>query len=420
MAQTGPISKRFNLYGGADVLIYDDYDDTWMSLGSCQSPSWTPAVERVQQQFNIRGRMETVAERITSVAGNLTFQSLEVSNPALLDLIFNPAADQTIENAESVVSETVKFNAAIDEVTVPHYIGLATAANLASLTIGTTTAGSTGGTIPADTYYVWTIPCYGVMPSTPVTTDKDRTWIMGTPKASNSPIAVTLGQKISVQITAITGPAPDFFICVLSKSNSITAGKIASVSSTVVGATYSGAGSLPATITIGLLSGNAYSASNYVYARAYTTYADGASTFQVLTEGTDYTFGTNGAFKRIATSTNLPIGKAFQVTYWYIKPPSVTTDLGTPTCNENYRKIKIVQVEPYECEADPDNLREVSTEIIFERVNLAALAPAITFQDNQYYAGSEFSMGTMQDSATGRIGTWDSANPDFSGYMLAS
>ena len=99
----------------------------------------------------------------------------------------------------------------------------------------------------------------------------------------------------------------------------------------------------------------------------------------------------------------IPAGAKLYVSYTYTQPTNVLTSIGDSVALEQYRKVKLLQLEAEG--SDPASWKEAGLEFEFYRVNINGADSAIPFSEDDFSEGASVSWDCLYDSANAAVGT---------------
>jgi len=349
------------------------------------------AREVVAQEAIRKGIRYTVSERIRSLSGELSGRLLENVNPAVSKYLLGIGETQ-VKAASTVmpVKESFKLYGT-DERIVGHAANIV--AQMPEPSSFNATLFGTGGP-PDGTYSFAVVAWYDEDEETgsfPDSADE---------KAENVEVTASR-EKIAMDWTAPSNVTPHHYSIYKQDAASFDetqpAQKIAETTATsfVQGATFANLGSK----TFGDSPPGPFDLFSF----------DQGTTYVV---NTDYTFDVGtGAIKRVAGGS-IPEGETLLLLYSYTVPAAITTPIGVTKARPTYVKLVVLQLEE-----GADGF-EVGSEWSFYRVNTQAGDTNVSFNEDDYSQGFDFTWNLLYSLSDGKIAQKVDRNGVFTDFDL--
>lgn len=414
--------KAFNKPGAARFEVYDDYTASWIYFGRTSGQTFRPNFETIKQSASVDGVMQDYQERVTKQTGDLGITFAEFLDPKVLQFTLGDRGAAQTKTASDVYSS--RYNLWLygtEEQFVGNKFAIANYANLGSPTCTVTPAGGGGsfGSGSARNYYFWAQAVWGTVPTgydgfdQTTTAGHDVSFvasapsdaIAGTAGYQGKSVAATGSTTMNVTLVAPTGvPTPDGYIVWASLTNDITTANLVGYgsSTSIVCLDPHPSGS------------DTYAASTGAAFLKVSTYAS-SPTYVLLSQSTDVTWdSTRGTVKRVSTGT-LDSGQNIVAIVWNIWPAKINTKIASASDTQDYRKVRLVFLEEEVDSTDTPVLAEGGI-LTFDRVNVAALAPNIGFNETDFPDGWDVTATCLYDTTTGEVGTVDSYSAKFTNW----
>lgn len=418
-----PINKAFQPFGSGILEVWDAATSTWVRFGAVRN--WTPSTnqETRMQDFPVGGEYRNYQNRTVRRGLSFGCTLVEQGNPDAMHLLIGTPGQALTLTAKTVTSDSIQmplYGTDLQFLTNTHGLPVTNTDYLPVPTIHSiAAAGSAGSGWSGSAMYFWILPLWGDPTDLVAGTanlfanNVDVDFVVGPPSASAT-VTPTTNQSVTIEIDAYTGPAPDYYICVVAPSNSITAGFLQPDTA---------ATGTPAELYL-LTDGAAdvftiddYSATNATYAapvgigvQSITNYDynAGTATLTKLTSGTDYTYNaTNGTIARVDGGAIVD-GQRVKITSWYVAPAKLTESYGASgSVHLSTVKMRCTRIDE---ELDPVTgqpaLGEGEVWTVY-RANMRASNPQFSYTEQDFADGASITVECLYDETQNKIASVD-------------
>jgi hypothetical protein len=375
----------FHTIGAATLMIWDALaggSGAWRRLSKVADCSLIVSTEQAGKDITVKGLTQPVARRNRSKRYSISFRLLENAGPEAHDLIFSEGTTQLNSGENLIVAAEVLRLYGSDYTELSHPYGIVQLP-LAPPGAPDASAGSTGGSIPPNTYYYWVEPVleYGGSP------------VFSGEAGGTGPVTVSSGQTVTITFTPPADYTPDGYRVFFNTTDDLATAQIA------LGNTESSP-----TVLTSHQGGGSFDEQDEPLIEIYSY--DGSVQYE---HGVDFAVHAGkGLVKRLPGGA-IAEGQRVLAIYAYERQPSVLTTLGCPVQLERYRRIKLLQLSP---EADDggntvntDNWRETGVEFEFFKVNVSLNDSSFPFSEDEFSEGSSLSWDCLFDGSEGKVGT---------------